>query len=137
MHYHIAWDGFYKGSWTEARTKYGRIMQDNADVNFVTVLREPVSHYLSYYYYFINPLNKVNISVAIIGCVVWVAINQPAIEFSRAACTSRYCNTGVCITVAEGVMDSDMGGTSCDDLSDPYFVGVEMILSPWASLKTF
>ena len=59
MHYHHAWNGFYSGTWEEARSKYTTIMSDEEAVNFVTVLREPIAHYLSYYYYFLNPINKV------------------------------------------------------------------------------
>lgn len=58
MHYHHAWNGFYSGTWDQAKDKYSKIMSDKADVNYVTVLREPVAHYLSYYYYFLNPINK-------------------------------------------------------------------------------
>lgn len=61
MHYHHAWNGFYGGTWAEARSKYSEIMSDKSVVNYVTVLREPIAHYLSYYYYFINPINKVRV----------------------------------------------------------------------------
>lgn len=61
MHYHHAWNGFYAGTWETARTMYSGIMSDKAEVNYVTVLREPVAHYLSYYYYFLNPINKVHV----------------------------------------------------------------------------
>ena len=60
MHYHHAWNGFYSGTWDQAKAKYSKIMSDQEDVNYVTVLREPIAHYLSYYYYFLNPINKVN-----------------------------------------------------------------------------
>ncbi|CAN0338893.1 unnamed protein product [Pylaiella littoralis] len=55
MHYHHAWDGFYEGRWEEANAAYRKIMRNPSDVKFVTVVREPVSHYLSYYYYFLQP----------------------------------------------------------------------------------
>lgn len=55
MHYHYAWDGYYKGSWGEAKAMYQAIMRDPTDVKLVTVLREPVAHYLSYYYYYLQP----------------------------------------------------------------------------------
>eukprot|EP00903_Cladosiphon_okamuranus_P020271 g18603.t1 len=61
MHYHHAWNGFYSGTWDQAKVKYSKIMSEEDDVNYVTVLREPVAHYLSYYYYFLNPINKVPI----------------------------------------------------------------------------
>ncbi|CAM9555852.1 unnamed protein product, partial [Laminaria digitata] len=61
MHYHHAWNGFYSGTWDEASSKYTKIMSDQEAVNFVTVLREPIAHYLSYYYYFLNPNNKMSI----------------------------------------------------------------------------
>lgn len=55
MHYHHAWDGFYEGRWDEAKTAYRKIMRDPSNIKLVTVMREPVSHYLSYYYYFLQP----------------------------------------------------------------------------------
>lgn len=55
MHYHHAWDGFYEGGWAEAKAAYKKIMRDPMKVNFVTVMREPVAHYMSYYYYFLQP----------------------------------------------------------------------------------
>ncbi|CAM9665132.1 unnamed protein product [Ascophyllum nodosum] len=61
MHYHHAWNGFYSGTWEDARSKYARIMSDQNEVNYVTVLREPIGHYLSYYYYFLNPINQMSI----------------------------------------------------------------------------
>ncbi|CAN0386062.1 unnamed protein product, partial [Discosporangium mesarthrocarpum] len=61
MHYHYAWNGFYKGTWQQAEENYGRIMADPDNINFVTVLREPVTHFLSYYYYFIQPSNGLSI----------------------------------------------------------------------------
>lgn len=71
MHYHHAWNGFYSGTWDHAKTKYSKIMSDQENVNYVTVLRDPVAHYLSYYYYFLNPINKVG--VACVG-VAWVRV---------------------------------------------------------------
>lgn len=55
MHYHHAWDGFYEGRWDEAKAAYRKIMRDPSNMKLVTVMREPVSHYLSYYYYFLQP----------------------------------------------------------------------------------
>lgn len=55
MHYHHAWDGFYDGGWGEAKAAYRKIMREPSDVKLVTVMREPVGHYLSYYYYFLQP----------------------------------------------------------------------------------
>ena len=55
MHYHHAWDGFYDGGWGEAKAAYRKIMREPSDVRLVTVMREPVGHYLSYYYYFLQP----------------------------------------------------------------------------------
>lgn len=65
MHYHHAWNGFYSGTWDQAKRKYSNIMSDQEAVNFVTVLREPVAHYLSYYYYFLNPVNGVRSCVCV------------------------------------------------------------------------
>eukprot|EP00752_Nemacystus_decipiens_P002360 g2229.t2 len=55
MHYHHAWDGFYEGRWDKAKAAYRKIMRDPSNMKLVTVMREPVSHYLSYYYYFLQP----------------------------------------------------------------------------------
>lgn len=55
MHYHHAWDGFYDGGWGDAKAAYRKIMREPSDVKLVTVMREPVGHYLSYYYYFLQP----------------------------------------------------------------------------------
>ncbi|CAN0088221.1 unnamed protein product, partial [Ectocarpus sp. 6 AP-2014] len=61
MHYHITTQGQYTGTWDEAVKYYRRIMRDPDDINFVTVLREPRSHLLSYYYYYIQPRNQISI----------------------------------------------------------------------------
>lgn len=55
MHYHYAWDGYYTGTWGYAKEMYRAIMRDPTDVKLVTVVREPVAHFLSYYYYFLQP----------------------------------------------------------------------------------
>ncbi|CAM9255566.1 unnamed protein product, partial [Laminaria digitata] len=62
MHYHHAWDGFYDGGWGEAKAAYRKIMREPSDVKLVTVMREPVGHYLSYYYYFLQPETGLSIA---------------------------------------------------------------------------
>lgn len=62
MHYHYAWDGFYEGGWADAKAAYLKIMRDPSDIKLVTVMREPVSHYLSYYYYFLQPETGVSLT---------------------------------------------------------------------------
>lgn len=59
MHYHISGRGQYSGSWPDALNQYRQIMRDPDNINFVTVLREPRSHLLSYYYYYLEPDTKV------------------------------------------------------------------------------
>ncbi|CAB1115715.1 unnamed protein product [Ectocarpus sp. CCAP 1310/34] len=61
MHYHISPRGQYMGTWNEAVTHYRVIMRNPDDINFITVLREPRSHLLSYYYYFLQPLHQQSI----------------------------------------------------------------------------
>ncbi|CAM9406123.1 unnamed protein product, partial [Ectocarpus sp. 12 AP-2014] len=61
MHYHITPNAQYEGTWKDAVTYYRTIMRNPDDINFVTVLREPRSHLLSYYYYFIQPRNQQSI----------------------------------------------------------------------------
>ena len=54
MHYHIG-TSFHLGyKWNAAAEQYKAIMRDPDNINFVTILREPRSHFLSYYYYFIS-----------------------------------------------------------------------------------
>eukprot|EP00752_Nemacystus_decipiens_P007990 g7138.t1 len=61
MHYHITPKGQYRGTWDEAAKYYRGIMRHPDRINFVTVLREPRSHLLSYYYYYIQPRNQLSI----------------------------------------------------------------------------
>ena len=48
MHYHISGKGHLKGSWSDAHKNYLRILRNPDDVSFITVLREPRSHFLRY-----------------------------------------------------------------------------------------
>lgn len=59
MHYHMSVFGHLKGSWQQAEENYRLIMKEDTAVNFVTVVREPREHLLSYYYYFIQPDTQV------------------------------------------------------------------------------
>ncbi len=59
MHYHLSAFGQYTGTWKNAEVAYRKILRDPEKVNFITVMREPRSHLLSYYYYFIQPSTKV------------------------------------------------------------------------------
>eukprot|EP00904_Undaria_pinnatifida_P012461 jgi/Undpi1/8345/HiC_scaffold_25.g10813.m1 len=62
MHYHITPKGQYLYPWSEARKNYRGIMRDPDHINFITIMREPRSHFLrSYYYYFIQPENQLSI----------------------------------------------------------------------------
>lgn len=61
FHYHIVWDGFLKMKWRNARSLFEEIMVATArDINYVTVLRDPVQHWLSYYYFYIQPETRVS-----------------------------------------------------------------------------
>ncbi|CAM9357794.1 unnamed protein product [Ectocarpus fasciculatus] len=55
MHYHISHSGEYKSTWPQAENYFRRIMRYPDSINFVTVLREPRSHLLSCYYFYIFP----------------------------------------------------------------------------------
>ena len=46
MHYHISPNGHYDGAWSDAQESYRGIMRDPDMINFITVLREPRSHFL-------------------------------------------------------------------------------------------
>lgn len=59
MHYHISGRGQYDGTWSDALEYYRQIMRDPDNINFITMLREPRSHLLSYYYYYLEPETKV------------------------------------------------------------------------------
>lgn len=74
FHYHYVWDGYFKSTWDQAKKLFKRIMVDpSADADaagggadggsgggtkFVTVLRDPVDHWLSYFYFYYEPEMK-------------------------------------------------------------------------------
>eukprot|EP00904_Undaria_pinnatifida_P000826 jgi/Undpi1/10744/HiC_scaffold_29.g13192.m1 len=53
MHYHIGTSSRLGYAWDAVAEQYKTIMRDPDNINFVTVFREPRSHFLSYYYYFV------------------------------------------------------------------------------------
>lgn len=59
MHYHYTSSGTFNGRWEHVKEMYSDIMMADERVNFITVLRDSRSHFLSYYYYFIQPEVKV------------------------------------------------------------------------------
>ena len=60
FHYHHVWDGYFESTWGEARRLFGEIMAEPAsEINYVTVLRDPVEHWLSYFYFYFQPEMKV------------------------------------------------------------------------------
>ncbi|CAN0281962.1 unnamed protein product [Ascophyllum nodosum] len=61
FHYHITPTGQNKGTWNGAYLSFRTIMREPDTINFVTILREPRSHLLSYYYYYIQPKNQLSI----------------------------------------------------------------------------
>lgn len=72
FHYHYVWDGYLRSTWEEAKEHFEDIMvQPGADAaggvgragggdgtRFVTVLRDPVEHWLSYFYFYYEPEMK-------------------------------------------------------------------------------
>lgn len=48
MHYHISNKGHFNGKWSDAHRHYRGVMRDPDRVNFITVMREPRSHFLRY-----------------------------------------------------------------------------------------
>lgn len=64
FHYHHVWDGYFRSNWDSAKSNFRDIMADPEDIAYVTVLREPLQHWLSYYYFYRQPENKVNDSNA-------------------------------------------------------------------------
>ncbi|CAM9861374.1 unnamed protein product [Pylaiella littoralis] len=61
MHYHYTISGSFQRHWAEAASMYEKIMQENERINFITIVRNPRMHYLSYYYYYVQP--EVQLSV--------------------------------------------------------------------------
>lgn len=55
MHYHYTISGSFQRHWAEAASMYEKIMQENERINFITIVRNPRMHYLSYYYYYVQP----------------------------------------------------------------------------------
>lgn len=48
-------------------------MQETEPINYVTIVRSPREHFLSYYYYYMQPVHKVICLPALGGvCVVYV-----------------------------------------------------------------
>lgn len=64
MHYHMSVFGQYKGTWHDVEQAYRKILRDPEEVNFITVMREPRTHLLSYYYYFLQPDTQVRLLAA-------------------------------------------------------------------------
>jgi len=48
VHYHTSATGKFNGTWPEAVAHYRNMMRNPDHINFVTVLREPRSHFLRY-----------------------------------------------------------------------------------------
>eukprot|EP00904_Undaria_pinnatifida_P006312 jgi/Undpi1/2810/HiC_scaffold_14.g06187.m1 len=61
MHYHYTESGMFTGRWKEATAMYKEIMQEGERISYVTVVRNHREHFLSYYYYFVQP--EVQLSV--------------------------------------------------------------------------
>ncbi len=61
MHYHYTVSGNFQGRWAQATSMYKQIMQEEERISYVTVLRSPRSHFLSYYYYYVQPEVQVSL----------------------------------------------------------------------------
>lgn len=61
MHYHYTVSGSFQGRWAQATSMYEKIMQQDERINYITVVRNPRSHFLSYYYYYVQPEVQVSI----------------------------------------------------------------------------
>lgn len=59
FHYHYVWDGYFRSKWEEAKAYFKDIMveprADSGGTKFVTVLRDPIDHWLSYFYFYREP----------------------------------------------------------------------------------
>lgn len=59
MHYHMTVGEFYAAQWETIDKLYRTIMRDPDRINYVTLLRDPREHLISYYYYFLERKHKV------------------------------------------------------------------------------
>lgn len=59
MHYHFTGRGFAQSNWEHIKDAYEKIMMPNTKINYITILRNHREHYLSYYYYYLQPVNQV------------------------------------------------------------------------------
>ena len=48
MHQYVSPNGHLDGHWADAKEKYRGVMRDPDNINFVTVMREPRSHFIRY-----------------------------------------------------------------------------------------
>ena len=62
IHYHICGPlaGLHNRDWEDIESGYKAIMRDPENINYMTIIREPREHLLSFYYYFIEPFSKVS-----------------------------------------------------------------------------
>lgn len=80
FHYHYVWNGYFEATWDKAKMLFKDIMVDSSadagaaggdggggeagsGTKFVTVLRDPVEHWLSYFYFYYEPEMKASRSV--------------------------------------------------------------------------
>jgi len=59
MHYHMTVNEIHAAPWKNLDTLYRTIMRDPDRINYVTILREPREHLISFYYYFLEHKYKV------------------------------------------------------------------------------
>ena len=61
IHYHICGPkvGLHNRDWEDIESGYKAIMRDPENIIYVTIIREPREHLLSFYYFFIEPFSKV------------------------------------------------------------------------------
>lgn len=74
MHYHMSVFGDFESTWRQAEMSYRQIMRKSDPVNFITVLREPRSHLLSYYYFYLQPNTQV---------LIYYQQVMPSVEFNH------------------------------------------------------
>ncbi|CAN0147849.1 unnamed protein product, partial [Ectocarpus fasciculatus] len=76
FHYHYVWNGYFESTWEKARGLFKDIMaqplapaltaaavepREGSGTKFVTVLRDPVDHWLSYFYFYYEPEMKIGV----------------------------------------------------------------------------
>ena len=90
MHYHYTDFGLYTRSWQQATAMYEKIMQEDERINYISVVRDARSHFLSFYYFYVQPEVHVRTPYEKM-CGLWHGVAQRKL-FSKAVPRSEIFN---------------------------------------------